>query len=243
MWKLRVRKLTVNMLVNFFLLSPFFAETVTGLTAVECDLTYEERKSALTKSRIIPEVIKKMPEHPLQVKYVENKTVNYGNELEAHKLEFEPYRVKWPCELQTYYTLIMIDPDVPSAKNPKKKEELLWLVGNIRGIFILTAKHVAKYLQPDPEEDTGLHRIVFILFKQPNGVIKFNETNDYNDLGDLDCRYHFSTKKFAKKYNLGDPYAVNFFTTRWIFVPTTEDLWGPEIPIVDQEQVVNWDDD
>lgn len=39
---------------------------------------------------------------------MENKTVNYGNELEAHKLEFEPYRVKWPCELQTYYTLIMI---------------------------------------------------------------------------------------------------------------------------------------
>lgn len=225
------------MVVNLLFLLPFFVERVNG---VRRNFTYEERESKLRKSRIIPELIKKMPEHPLQIKYVKNCVVNYGNLLQAPKLEYEPFRFRWPCGLQTYYTLIMIDPDVPSKKNPKKREQLLWLVVNIKAIFVMAAQHIAKYMKPDPGKDTGPHRIVFILFEQPNGVTKFNET-DYNDPDDLDCRYHFSTEQFAKKYNLGDPHAVNFFTTRWKYVPTTAEPWGTPAPGYHNE--ILWDGD
>ncbi|XP_072155842.1 26 kDa secreted antigen isoform X3 [Bemisia tabaci] len=56
---------------------------------------------------------------------------------------------------------------------------------------------------------TGFHRYTFIVFMQPEGEkIKFDEPK-LND--SVHGRAHFNTKKFAAKYNLGDPVAINYF--------------------------------
>ncbi|XP_018912218.2 putative odorant-binding protein A5 isoform X4 [Bemisia tabaci] len=56
---------------------------------------------------------------------------------------------------------------------------------------------------------TGFHRYTFIVFKQPEAEkLSFDEPKlNYSEYG----RAHFNTRKFAKKYNLGDPEALNFF--------------------------------
>ncbi|CAH0381835.1 unnamed protein product [Bemisia tabaci] len=216
MWKSQFcsRCLVAKFLFSFFL----FMQTAHGLRPR--NLTREERDSAILKFRIIPDIIKKLPEHHIHVEFLKEYIPMYGNRLEAHKLVHAPVKIRWPFSFRKYYTLIMIDPDVPSARNPKKRAHLQWLVVNIKANWVLIAQELAKYVRADPGEGTGFHRIVFFVFEQPNGIMKFSETN-YNNAKDSDCRFHFSVENFVRKYNLSDPHAVNFFITRWKLIPTT----------------------
>ena len=42
-------------------------------------------------------------------------------------------RVHWDADPNSFYTLIMTDPDAPSRENPKMREWHHWLVVNIPG--------------------------------------------------------------------------------------------------------------
>lgn len=63
-----------------------------------------------------------------------------------------------------------------------------------------------------PPEGTGLHRYVFLVYKQ-NGKINFDEPRLPNTSGEN--RGGFSIAKFANKYNLGTPVAGNFYQAKW----------------------------
>jgi len=58
----------------------------------------------------------------------------------------------------------------------------------------------------------GLHRYVFLLFRQ-SGKVKFSETKLTNRSGA--GRGSQSVSKFATKYQLGDPIAGNFYQAEW----------------------------
>jgi len=58
----------------------------------------------------------------------------------------------------------------------------------------------------------GLHRYVFLLFKQ-SGKLNFTETRLTNRSGG--GRGSQSVSKFAAKYKLGDPVAGNFYQAEW----------------------------
>ncbi|XP_072153951.1 OV-16 antigen isoform X2 [Bemisia tabaci] len=76
---------------------------------------------------------------------------------------------------------------------------------------------------------TGFHRIVFLVYKQPMGRIEFKEKLLSYKARDSE-RANFSTRSFAKKYNLGDPIAVSFFLCQWVkpLPTTTAETW--ELP-------------
>jgi len=59
---------------------------------------------------------------------------------------------------------------------------------------------------------TGLHRYVFLIYKQ-SGNLTFDEPRLTNTSGDN--RGKFSIRNFAKKYNLGNPIAGNFYQAQW----------------------------
>lgn len=67
---------------------------------------------------------------------------------------------------------------------------------------------LSEYVGSGPPKDTGLHRYVFLLYKQPS-KLTFDEKRLTNRSGDN--RGKFSIKNFAKKYNLGDPIAGNMY--------------------------------
>lgn len=102
-----------------------------------------------------------------------------------------------------YYTLMMVDPDAPSHKNPTEAEWRHWVVGNIpastlrsgfndctAGISILT-----KYNEPFPPPSSGWHRYYFKLYKQPG-----SEPLPWYPIGGP--RNKWDSSQFAKQYNL-----------------------------------------
>ncbi|XP_072158062.1 protein D1 isoform X2 [Bemisia tabaci] len=75
---------------------------------------------------------------------------------------------------------------------------------------------------------TGIHRYVFTVYEQPDVKPEWREPiiHKYDDKH----RLNFSNQKFAKKYNLGDAYAANYFTSQHI--PPDDD--GPGVSAYDK---------
>ncbi|XP_063914386.1 protein D2-like [Zophobas morio] len=160
---------------------------------------------AFAKSEITPDVVPIAPTKLLKVEY-KTKEVQLGNQITPKEVRDEP-KVTYTGEPQAFYTLVMTDPDAPSRQKHPMREWNHWLVGNIPGSDVSKGEVLTEYVGSGPPKDTGLHRYVFLLYKQP-GKITFEEEHKSNTNGK---RGKFSTEEFAKKYNLGDPVAGNYF--------------------------------
>ena len=68
----------------------------------------------------------------------------------------------------------MTDPDAPSRANPFVGEVRHWLVVNIPGNDLVKGDTIAEYRGSGAPKGTGLHRYIFLLYKQ-NGVMTFDE--------------------------------------------------------------------
>ena len=66
------------------------------------------------------------------------------------------------------------DPDAPSRKDPKFREWHHWSVVNIPGDNVAKGETVAEYIGAGPPKGTGLHRYVFLVFRQ-KGKIEYKE--------------------------------------------------------------------
>jgi len=160
---------------------------------------------------VVPDVIDNEPKGEVKIKYGSNE-VKFGNELTPTAVKDIPDTISWPTDPGVLYTLCMTDPDAPSRKDPKFREWHHWLVGNISGCDWNTGTTLSEYVGAGPPEGTGLHRYVFLVYQQP-GQIQFAEKKLTNRSGDN--RGCFSIRNFAKKYNLGQPIAGNFFQAQW----------------------------
>jgi len=121
-----------------------------------------------------------------QVKiWINKKKVISGQYIDLVLTENKP-QVKIIDKSQYYYTLLMVDPDAPSHENPIYKYYLHWLVIN-------TNMEIVKYMKPQPPIHSGIHRYVFMLFRQeyyiePTIIFK--------------SRKNFDLTSFVKKYRL-----------------------------------------
>jgi len=161
--------------------------------------------------KVVPDVVDSVPAETLSVEYAGSK-VNLGNVLTPTIVK-DPPTVDWPVEDGAYYVLCMTDPDAPSRQQPKYREWHHWLVGNIPGTDIVSGDVLSQYVGAGPPKETGLHRYVFVLYKQPEGKINFDERRLTNRSGDH--RASFKIREFALKYKLGEPIAANFFQAEW----------------------------
>ncbi|XP_036325215.1 protein D3-like [Rhagoletis pomonella] len=184
------------------------------LLSVVC-LAYAE-DSDITKFmkhlEVIPDLIGEGPKDFLKVSFDSGVFADKGVELTPTQVKNQP-KVEWkPVSADTYYTLIMTDPDAPSRAKPELREWHHWLVGNIPGNELGKGEVLTEYVGSGAPKDTGLHRYVFLLYKQPK-KLEFNEARLTNK--SANGREKFSTKKFAEKYGLGVPVAGNFFQAQY----------------------------
>ncbi|XP_061400455.1 protein D3-like [Musca vetustissima] len=163
------------------------------------------------KNKIIPDVVTIGPKSLLKVIYQGNIEVNKGNELTPTQVKEQP-TVEWPHEDASFYTLIMTDPDAPSRKNPTFREYQHWLVANIPGCAVEKGDILTAYVGSGPPEGTGLHRYIFLLYKQM-GKLKFTEEHIAKNKGSK--RGKFNTMAFVKKYKLEELVAGNFYVAQW----------------------------
>ncbi|XP_003705914.1 protein D2 [Megachile rotundata] len=176
-----------------------------GVLAVVADT-----RSEFEAAKIVPDVVDVAPTDKIEVKYGE-KAIEFGTELTPMETQKAP-EIHYKNEGGVLYTLIMTDPDVPSTKG-YRREFCHWLVGNIPEEKIEKGEVLAEYVGPAPPKGSGKHRYVFLVYKQNQGAITFDERRLSNRDGQR--RKRFSAKKFAEKYNLEGPLSGNFMKVEY----------------------------
>lgn len=163
-----------------------------------------------TTDEVVPNVISVVPQHVLHVQYSANVYVNLGEERTPTQVKDAPVNISWPVEPEALYTLLMIDPDAPIRTNPFVGEVLHWMVINISGSNLVSGTTISPYLGSGPPEGSGLHRYIFLVFKQPR-ILALDKTDQKRK----EIRYKFNSKSFVRKYNLGKPVAGNYFNAQF----------------------------
>ncbi|XP_044468702.1 CEN-like protein 1 [Mangifera indica] len=158
----------------------------------------------LAVGRVVGDVVDIFtPSVKMTVTYNPNKQVANGYELTPAVIAAKPRVEIGGEDMRAAYTLIMTDPDAPSPSDPYLREHLHWMVTDIPGTTDVSfGKEVVSYEIPKPV--VGIHRYVFILFKQRGRqTVKTPTSRDY-----------FNTRRFAQDNGLGLPVAAVYFNAQ-----------------------------
>ncbi|KAF1862311.1 hypothetical protein Lal_00026837 [Lupinus albus] len=131
--------------------------------------------------------------------FINNREISNGCELRPSHLINRPRVSVGGEDLRTFYTLVLVDADAPSPSNPFLKEYLHWMVTDIPATTsAVFGKEVMFYERPEPS--AGIHRNVFILFKQLGRDTVITPQ----------WRQNFNSRTFAESNNLV-PVAAAYF--------------------------------
>ncbi|KAM0939703.1 putative phosphatidylethanolamine-binding protein [Dioscorea sansibarensis] len=158
----------------------------------------------LIVGRVIGEVLDSFnPSVKLNVIYNANKHVCNGHEFYPSAVVAKPRVEVQGGDMRSFFTLIMTDPDVPGPSDPYLREHLHWIVANIPGTTDASfGKEVVSYENPRP--NIGIHRYVFVLFKQTKRQTVITP----------ESRDNFNTRRFAEENELGLPVAAVYFNAQ-----------------------------
>ncbi|OVA03571.1 Phosphatidylethanolamine-binding protein PEBP [Macleaya cordata] len=158
----------------------------------------------LSVGRVIGDVLDSFtPTVKMTVTYNSNKQVCNGHELYPSTVTTKPRVEVHGGDMRSFFTLIMTDPDVPGPSDPYLREHLHWIVTDIPGTTDATfGKEVVSYEVPKP--NIGIHRFVFVLFKQKRR----------QSVNSPSSRDNFNTRTFAEQNELGLPVAAVFFNAQ-----------------------------
>lgn len=185
---------------------------------------------ALRKDGIIPDVIPEdfRPSTLFSVSWPQSGAeAMLGNILTKTDTQLEPSVEITPLNSTDggTYTIAMLDPDAPSKQDPKFGPFRHWVTQGLRPpttseivaaastgrdlgdpltepLSASTTKPaITPYRPPGPGSGTGMHRYVFLLFKEPDTGYVVSE--DAIERGsDLEQRRRWSATDFAKKHGL-----------------------------------------
>ncbi|XP_014208334.1 protein D2-like [Copidosoma floridanum] len=171
--------------------------------------------SEFASTGIVPDVLSKAPNELLSISYKDadgkEKDVAFGEELTPTMVK-DPPALAWYNEDSAYYVVAMIDPDAPSHEDPKMREMLHWLVANVQGGDMSKSETIVEYTGSGPRKDTGLHRYVILVYKQP-GKLSIDEPRIPKT--ERGGRANFAIRNFADKYKLGEPVSGNMFRAQY----------------------------
>ncbi|KAJ4336325.1 hypothetical protein N0V87_005476 [Didymella glomerata] len=109
------------------------------------------------------------------------------------------------------FTLLLIDPDAPTPDDPKFAYWRHWVVTSIPTSSssgsnssavqgdVKDGKTVTPYLAPGPKDESGPHRYLFLLFKEPAGFVVKKEDVGGDEFVE---RRSFGAGKFVEKFGL-----------------------------------------
>lgn len=101
------------------------------------------------------------------------------------------------------FTFLLIDPDAPTPDDPKFAYWRHWVVTNVPFSSAIgdvkDGKTLTQYLAPGPKDESGPHRYLFLLFKEPEDF-----SIEKSDVGGEEFvdRRSFGARKFVEEYGL-----------------------------------------
>lgn len=137
--------------------------------------------------------------------------VHYGNIIKPYRAKDKP-EVIYDADENTLWTLILTNPD--GHLTDTMSEYVHWFVGNIPENKIENGETLVDYLQPFPARGTGLHRHIFILYKQEKKIdySAYHRTSPCYNLSERT----FKTLDFYRKYqDVITPAGLVFFQSDW----------------------------
>ncbi|XP_029426852.1 phosphatidylethanolamine-binding protein 1 [Rhinatrema bivittatum] len=153
------------------------------------------------------------PTYPLRVKYGSLEIDELGQTLTPTQVQKRPTSIEWDgIDPSKHYTLLLVDPDAPSRKDPKYREWHHFLVTNMKGSDISSGHVLADYVGSGPPKGSGLHRYIWLVYEQA-GQLQCDEPVLCNRSGDK--RGKFKVAAFCKKYKLGAPVAGTCYQAEW----------------------------
>lgn len=178
--------------------------------------------------QVVPDVLDVAPKSVATVKYQSGVEMNLGNVLTPFQVKDVPHLVTWSdVDSGALYTVLFTDPDAPSRQNPALKEVLHWMVVNASA-DISSGDTIMEYIGSGPPDatgkrltnktqqkfdlifiifDTGLHRYILTIFKQPSAL----PVDELKAAYPPTARLKFNSRNFIAKYSLGVPVAGNFY--------------------------------
>ncbi|TVU09098.1 hypothetical protein EJB05_42538, partial [Eragrostis curvula] len=128
-----------------------------------------------------------------------NKLLVAGAELKPSAVVSKPRADIGGNDMRAFYTLVLVDPDAPSPSNPSLREYLHWMVADIRETTSASfGQDLMFYERPEPR--SGIHRMVFVLFRQLGRWTVFVP----------ELRHNFNCRSFAQQYHLSISAATYF---------------------------------
>lgn len=179
----------------------------------QCDDYIRQRRAHLVAEafkahRIVPDVIDTIPESSVEVVYPSGTLLYvHGKELTPTQVQNMPSIFAWKAEPKSLYTVILTDPDASNIG-----EFLHWLVVNIPDRDIEAGEIYAEYIGSGPPKGTGLHRYIFLVYKQ-QGSLSLARSKISKQT--TDGRLHFKVRDFAREYGLGDPVAGSLYQAQF----------------------------
>ncbi|XP_049271111.1 protein D1-like [Rhipicephalus sanguineus] len=165
----------------------------------------KERLANLVYDGIVEDLTHFAPVDVLYVYYKRGVNVAMGNTLSVSNTSRQTEDVSFNASPDNYYTVMLVDLDAPSRSQPSLRSYRQWLVVNVPATMnLLDGTTVTEYIGPRPAHDTGLHRLVFLVYSQ--GMRRLNA----HDLVDS-ARSQFDVRAFANANDLGDPIGINYF--------------------------------
>ncbi|KAG2626353.1 protein HEADING DATE 3A-like [Panicum virgatum] len=138
------------------------------------------------------------PTVPLRITY-NNRLLLAGAELKPSAVLSKPRVDLGGSDMRVFYTLVLIDPDAPSPSHPSLREYLHWMVVDIpETTSVSFGKELVFYERPEPR--SGIHRMVFGLFRQLGRDTVFAP----------EMRHNFNCRSFARQYHLNIAAATYF---------------------------------
>ncbi|KAF1850194.1 PEBP-like protein [Cucurbitaria berberidis CBS 394.84] len=134
------------------------------------------RSANLLPSKVIPETF--TPTFNLTVKFP-SISPEHGSFARVSQVKEQPIisiTSTTPDASAQSFTFLLIDPDAPTPDDPKFSYWRHWVVTNIPSPSSLTSdiiqsgRTLTQYLAPGPKDESGPHRYLFLLFKEPGGL-------------------------------------------------------------------------
>lgn len=156
----------------------------------------------LTVGRVIGDVIDNFSPNAEMVVSYPIRQVSNGCEIKTTALVDRP-RIRIGGSSDALYALVMVDPDAPSPSEPSCREWVHWIVTDIPGGGDASYGLEILHYEP-PKPVIGIHRYVFVLFKQDGPLLVMPPM----------YRNNFSTRDFALTCDLGLPVASVYFNAQ-----------------------------
>ncbi|KAK3135070.1 hypothetical protein QOZ80_5BG0414230 [Eleusine coracana subsp. coracana] len=153
----------------------------------------------LVLAHVIHDVLDQFtPTIPLGIIY-NNRLLLAGAELKPSAVVSKPRADVGGSDMRAFYTLVLVDPDAPSPSNPSLREYLHWMVTDIpETTSVSFGQELVFYERPEPR--SGIHRMVFVLFRQLGRGTVFAP----------EMRHNFNCRSFARQYHLSIATATYF---------------------------------